>query len=43
MPLVDLTNDGEAEPSGTVKNEPIDELDERGKQDFIVNDMYNFH
>jgi hypothetical protein len=40
MPLVDLTNDGEAEPSGTVKNEPIDE---RGKEDVVDDGMYNFH
>ena len=39
MPLVDLTNDGEAGPSGAVKNE----TDERGKQDIVVDDMYNFH
>jgi hypothetical protein len=39
VPLVDLTNDGEAGPSDAVKDEP----DERGKQDIIVDDMYNFH
>jgi hypothetical protein len=38
-PLVDLTDNGKARPSGTVK----DETDERGKQDIIVDDMYNFH
>jgi hypothetical protein len=26
-----------------VKDEPIDEPDERSKQDVIVDDMYNFH
>jgi hypothetical protein len=38
-PLVDLTDDGEAGPSGVVKDEP----DERGKQEVITDDMYNFH
>jgi hypothetical protein len=33
MLLVDLTNDGEAGPSSAVKDEPIDEPDERDKQD----------
>jgi hypothetical protein len=42
-PLVDLTDDGEAGPSGVVKDEPVDEPDERGKQDVVVDDMYNFH
>jgi hypothetical protein len=37
-PLVDLTNDGGAGPSGAVKDEP----DERGKQDVVVDNMYNF-
>jgi hypothetical protein len=43
MPLIDLTNDGEAGPSGAVKDEPVDKPDERGKQNVVVNDMYNFH
>jgi hypothetical protein len=30
MPLIDLTNDGKAGPSGAVKDEPADEPDERG-------------
>lgn len=42
-PLVDLTDDGEAGPSGAVKDEPVDEPDERGKQEVVTNDMYNFH
>jgi hypothetical protein len=43
MPLVDLTNDGDAGPSGAVKDEPIDEPDEHDKQDVIDDAMYNFH
>jgi hypothetical protein len=39
MPLVDLTDDGEAGPSGAVKDKP----DERGKQDVVDDGMYNFH
>jgi hypothetical protein len=39
MPLVDLTDDGEAGPSGAVKDKP----DKRGKQDVIDDGMYNFH
>jgi hypothetical protein len=42
-PLVDLTDDGEARPSGAMKDEPIDEPNECGKQDVVVDDMYNFH
>jgi hypothetical protein len=42
-PLVDLTDDGEAGPSGVVKDEPVDEPDKRSKQDVIVDDTYNFH
>jgi hypothetical protein len=38
-PLVDLTDDGEAGPSGLVKDEP----DERVKQEVVTDDMYNFH
>jgi hypothetical protein len=38
-PLVDLTHDGEAGPSGLVKDEP----DERVKQEVVSDDMYNFH
>jgi hypothetical protein len=26
-----------------VKDEPINEPDERGKQDVVVDDMYNYH
>jgi hypothetical protein len=43
MPLVDLTNDGEAGPSGAVKEEPADKPDKRGKKDAIDDNMYNFH
>jgi hypothetical protein len=39
----DLTDDAEAEPSDAVKDEPVDKPDERGKQDVVVDDMYNFH
>jgi hypothetical protein len=42
-PLVDLTDDSEAGPSGAVKDEPVDKPNERGKQDVVVDDMYNFH
>jgi hypothetical protein len=42
MPLVDLTNDDEAGPSGAVKYEPVDEPDECDKQNIVVDDMYNF-
>nr|XP_051229700.1 uncharacterized protein LOC127347573 [Lolium perenne] len=42
-PLADLTDDGEAGPSGLVKDEPIDEPDERVKQEVVTDDMYNFH
>ena len=42
-PLVDLTDDGEAGPSGLVKDEPVDEPDERVKQEVVTDDMYNFH
>jgi hypothetical protein len=42
-PLVDLTDDGEAGPSGLVKDKPVDEPDERVKQEVITDDMYNFH
>jgi hypothetical protein len=38
-PLVDLTDDGEAGPSGLVKDEPVDE---RVKQEVVTDDMYNF-
>jgi hypothetical protein len=34
--LVDLTDDGEAGPSDTVKDELVDKPDERGKQDVII-------
>jgi hypothetical protein len=27
----------------TVKDEPIDEPNERGKQEVVTDDMYNFH
>jgi hypothetical protein len=40
---MDLTDDGEAEPSGLVKDEPVDEPDERVKQEVITDDMYSFH
>jgi hypothetical protein len=40
MPLVNLTRDGEAGPSGAVKDKPVDE---RGKQDVVDDNMYNFH
>jgi hypothetical protein len=40
MTLVDLTNDGEARPSDAVKDEPVDEPDERGKQDVVDDGMY---
>jgi hypothetical protein len=40
MPLVDLTNDGEARPSDAVKDEPVDEPDECGKQDVVDDGMY---
>ncbi|XP_047064205.1 protein DGS1, mitochondrial-like [Lolium rigidum] len=43
LPLVDLTDNGEAGPSGGVKDRPIDEPDEHGKEDIVVDDMYNFH
>jgi hypothetical protein len=47
MPLVNLTHDGEAGSSSAVKdepaNEPIDEPDERGKQNVIDDNMYKFH
>jgi hypothetical protein len=36
---VDLTDDGEAGPSGMVKDEP----DERVKQEVVTDNMYNFH
>jgi hypothetical protein len=26
-----------------VKDEPVDEPDERGKQEVVTGDMYNFH
>jgi hypothetical protein len=40
---VDLTDDGEAGPSGLVKDEPVDEpVDERGKQEVVTDEMYNF-
>jgi hypothetical protein len=39
VPLVDLTNDGEAGPSGAVKDEP----DKRGKKDAVDDTVYNFH
>ncbi|KAK1695555.1 hypothetical protein QYE76_012252 [Lolium multiflorum] len=42
-PLVDLTDDSEVGPSGAMKDEPVDEPDERGKQDVVVDDMSNFH
>jgi hypothetical protein len=42
-PLVDLTDDGEAGPSGLVKDESVDEPDVRGKQNVVVDDMYNYH
>jgi hypothetical protein len=42
-PLVDLTDDGEAGPSGVVKDEPVDEPDERVKHEVITDDMYSFH
>jgi hypothetical protein len=38
--LINLTNDGEAGPSDPVKDESVDERD---KQDVVVDDMYNFH
>ncbi|KAK1631558.1 hypothetical protein QYE76_005873 [Lolium multiflorum] len=42
-PLVDLSDDGEAGPSGLVKDEPVDEpVDERVKQEVVTDDMYNF-
>ena len=42
-PLVDLTDDGEAGPSGLVKDEPVDEpVDERVKQEVVTDEMYNF-
>ncbi|KAK1608058.1 hypothetical protein QYE76_031731 [Lolium multiflorum] len=40
-PLVDLT-DGEADQR-LVKDEPVDEPDERVKQEVVTDDMYNFH
>jgi hypothetical protein len=40
-PLVDLTDDGEAGPSGAVKDEPVDEPDERSKQDAVVHQYYD--
>jgi hypothetical protein len=43
MPLVDLTNDDEAGPSGAVKDEPTDEAGERSKQDVVHDGMDNFH
>jgi hypothetical protein len=43
MPLVGLTNDSEARPSGEVKDEPIDKPDERNKQDVVDDGMYNLH
>jgi hypothetical protein len=43
MPLVDLTNDDEAGPSGAVKDEPTDKAGERGKKDVIHDGMDNFH
>jgi hypothetical protein len=42
-PLVDLTDDDEARPSGTVKDEFVDEPDKHGKQKVVTDDMYNFH
>jgi hypothetical protein len=36
-PLVDLTDDSEAGPSGLVKDEPVNE------QEIVTDDMYNFH
>jgi hypothetical protein len=42
-PLVDPTDDCEAGPSGAAKDDPVNELDERGKQDVVVDDMYNFN
>jgi hypothetical protein len=41
--LVDLTDDGEAGPSVAVKNDPVDEPGERGKQEVVTDDMYNFY
>jgi hypothetical protein len=41
-PLVDLIGDGEAGPSGLVKDEPIYEPGVHDKQD-VVDDMYNYH
>ncbi|KAK1610388.1 hypothetical protein QYE76_034061 [Lolium multiflorum] len=38
-PLVDLTDDGKAGPSGLVKDEPVDE---RVKQEVVTDAMYNF-
>jgi hypothetical protein len=40
MPLIDLTNDGEDGAISAVKDEPVDE---RGKQDVVDDNMYNFH
>jgi hypothetical protein len=41
--LVDLIDDSEAGPSGAVKDEPVDEPEERGKEEVVTGDMYNFH
>jgi hypothetical protein len=41
MPLVDLTDDGEAGPSGAVKDDTVDKPDERGKQDVVDDAMYS--
>jgi hypothetical protein len=35
-PLVNLTDDSEAGPSGVVKDEPVDKPDECSKQDVIT-------
>jgi hypothetical protein len=41
---VDLTDDGEAGPRGLVKDEPVDEPDERvSRRSYVTDDMYNFH
>jgi hypothetical protein len=43
MSLVDLTNNGEAGPSGVVNDEPANAPDKRDKKDVIDDTMYNFH
>jgi hypothetical protein len=40
---VDIIDDREAGPSGAVKDEPVDQPDEHGKQEVVTDDMYNFH